>query len=287
MNDCVSVVIPTYNRAHLLARTVPTFVQAGVDEVVLVDDASTDDTPAEAERLAREIPQLRYFRLPRNRRQMYAKNFGVTRSTCPLIYFGDDDSIMAPDSIPLLVSTLRERQADIVGAKALYAEQAADIVNVADFINRSAIFAADVKDIVDLSKLRFKFTFSTPDAVETPVTQACFLIRREWAQRVVFDEGYVLNGYREETDFLLRAHIAGARIFYQSQAVQVNLPREEATGGAHAAGHLVWLLACIYNNWRFLRRNYPPLMQQQGVRWNLYKLQWDFMMRGMGRTLRH
>ena len=282
----MSVVIPTYNRARLLERTVPTYVQPGVEEILLVDDASSDDTRAAAALLARNIPQLRYFCLPRNRRQMFAKNFGVTQAKTPLIYFGDDDSIMAAGSIPLLMQTLEEKRADIVGAKALYAQGPDDVLDLAGLIGRHEVFTDDITKIADLETLQFNFTLSTREAVEIPVTQACFLIRREWALRVGFDEHYILNGYREETDFLLRAYLAGARILYQSRAVQVNLPREEATGGAHAAGHMVWLLACVYNNWRFLRRNYPLLMRRQGVRWNLYRLQWEFMTRGMGRTLR-
>lgn len=285
MDSCVSVIIPTYNRAHLLKKTVPTYVQDGVAEIILVDDASTDNTREVAEQLSRQIPLLRYVVLPKNRRQMYAKNIGIEQAKYPLLYFGDDDSVLGPESIPIMMATLLEHQADIVGAKALYAQSHGDMQHLCEWIVRHEVFTDNILDIVDLSTLSFNFTLSTREAIATPVTQACFLIRREWARQIGFDEEYILNGYREETDFLLRAHVAGARIFYQAKAVQVNLPRHEATGGAHAAGRVMWLLACIYNNWRFLKKNYPAFMAQQGVRWNLYQLQWDFMMRGLRKTL--
>ena len=41
---CISVIIPSYNRAHLLQTTIPTYFQEGVGEVIIIDDCSTDNT---------------------------------------------------------------------------------------------------------------------------------------------------------------------------------------------------------------------------------------------------
>lgn len=62
----ISVVIPTYNRAHLLSQTGPSYIQPGVAEIVVVDDGSTDDTPHIVRSLARQYPIIRHFRLRSN-----------------------------------------------------------------------------------------------------------------------------------------------------------------------------------------------------------------------------
>ena len=94
----VSVIIPTYNRAERLRGTVESFVaqQYPSDrfEIILVDNASTDDTPAEIERLATEFPRIRG--LVENRRGAHwARNAGATVSLGEILYFTDDDMLAA------------------------------------------------------------------------------------------------------------------------------------------------------------------------------------------------
>ena len=56
----ISVVVPSYNRAHLLKRTLPTYInQEDVIELILVDDCSTDDTEKVVKELQNEYPQIR------------------------------------------------------------------------------------------------------------------------------------------------------------------------------------------------------------------------------------
>ncbi len=96
----VSVIIPTYNRAERLRATVESFVaqQYPSDrfEIILVDNASTDDTPAEIEQLATEFPRIRGLVEPR-RGAHWARNAGATVSLGEILYFTDDDMLADPD----------------------------------------------------------------------------------------------------------------------------------------------------------------------------------------------
>ena len=58
----VSVVIPTWNRAATLGRAIVSAACQNPAEVVVIDDASTDDTPGIVEQLQGVYPCIRYVR---------------------------------------------------------------------------------------------------------------------------------------------------------------------------------------------------------------------------------
>jgi glycosyltransferase involved in cell wall biosynthesis len=100
----ISVVIPTHSRPHLLPRAVESAFAAGTDvEVVVVDDASTDNT-AEA---CRALKGISYIRLDHNQGVAGARNVGVLSSSAEYIAFLDDDDLRLPGSLDLQLNILR------------------------------------------------------------------------------------------------------------------------------------------------------------------------------------
>ena len=85
----VSVVIPTYNRAHLITRAVESALRATQegDEVIVVDDGSTDNT---AEVLASYRDRIVYKHTT-NGGAGRARNIGIQLAHHPLIAFLDSD----------------------------------------------------------------------------------------------------------------------------------------------------------------------------------------------------
>lgn len=102
----VSVIMPSFNRAHLLPLTIPTYLQEDVLELIIVDDCSTDNTQSVVAELQKEYPQIVYVRNQRNSKQTFSKNVGIGLAKGEYIYFGDDDSILLPNSIKYLKETL-------------------------------------------------------------------------------------------------------------------------------------------------------------------------------------
>jgi glycosyltransferase involved in cell wall biosynthesis len=99
----VSVIIPTHERPHLLARAVNSARAAGTGvEVIVVDDASTDETAE----VCRGLPDINYVRIERNQGVAGARNVGILVSTGKYIAFLDDDDLRLPGSLDLQVEAL-------------------------------------------------------------------------------------------------------------------------------------------------------------------------------------
>jgi glycosyltransferase involved in cell wall biosynthesis len=109
----VSVVIPTYDRAQLVTRAIRSALAAlsPGDEVVVVDDGSTDDTARAVEEFG---PPVRLLRLP-HRGAGAARNAGLAAAHGPLVAFLDSDDEWFPDKIALQRVFL-ERRPDVLYA---------------------------------------------------------------------------------------------------------------------------------------------------------------------------
>ena len=97
----VAVVIPTYRRPGLLEGVVRALEQQTIDpsryEVLIVDDASDDDTAATLQDLAaRTTVDLRPVIAERNGGPASARNIGWRASSAPIIAFTDDDCVVEP-----------------------------------------------------------------------------------------------------------------------------------------------------------------------------------------------
>lgn len=97
----VTVVVATYCRSALLPRLVGALERQTLDperfEVVIVDDASTDDTFSVLEELAARSPlRIRPFRQAVNGGPGPARNRGWRASQAPVVAFTDDDCVPEP-----------------------------------------------------------------------------------------------------------------------------------------------------------------------------------------------
>lgn len=96
----ISVVIPTYNYAHVLRRAVQS-VACQLDEeceLLVIDDGSTDDTPAVVRTLPEMPGKLRFLR-KENGGPASARNCGVVETTGDYLIFLDADDEMAPGAL--------------------------------------------------------------------------------------------------------------------------------------------------------------------------------------------
>lgn len=122
----VSVIIATHSRPQLLPRAVESAFAAGEDvEVVVVDDASTDETAA----VCRNLKGIKYIRAERNQRTAGARNLGILAASAPYISFLDDDDWRLPNSLDEQIARLEEDEnCGVCYGQYLLADQAGEIL---------------------------------------------------------------------------------------------------------------------------------------------------------------
>lgn len=106
----VSVVVPTYNRAELLKRTIESILAQTVLplEVIVVDDGSTDHTPDVCAAFGESI---RYIR-QENQGLSMARNTGIRTSRGDWIAFCDSDDLWRPRKLEIQLAALDSTGAD-------------------------------------------------------------------------------------------------------------------------------------------------------------------------------
>ncbi|MCL6557363.1 MAG: glycosyltransferase [Firmicutes bacterium] len=102
----VSVIIPTYNRAHLIGRAIRSVLEQTYQdfEIIVVDDGSSDNT----EEVVKSFndPRIRYIRHEQNRGGSAARNTGIRAARGEYIAFLDSDDEWLPEKLERQVQTL-------------------------------------------------------------------------------------------------------------------------------------------------------------------------------------
>jgi len=97
-NPLISIVVPTRNRARLLPRLFESVLSQTYPhwELIIVDDASTDDTQLVLRGYQATHPQLKIITLPAHGGAGRARNAGVDAAQGAYIAFLDDDDVALP-----------------------------------------------------------------------------------------------------------------------------------------------------------------------------------------------
>lgn len=123
----VSIVLPTYKRAHLLAQAIRSVLgQTHANlELIVVDDNSPDDTAAVVQSF--DDPRIRYVKNDPNLKLPRALNRGFAMARGDYLTWTSDDNLMAPTAIEKMVGALAGGDCDFVYADYwMFSEQDAD-----------------------------------------------------------------------------------------------------------------------------------------------------------------
>ncbi|MFC3175201.1 glycosyltransferase family 2 protein [Novosphingobium bradum] len=108
--NSISVVIPNYNRADLIGETLETLLRQtrAPDELIVVDDGSTDDSVAEISRFGDRVRLIRQ----ENAGPAKARNRGLAEATGEFIQFFDSDDLCSLNKLEVQSAALRRTGAD-------------------------------------------------------------------------------------------------------------------------------------------------------------------------------
>ncbi len=218
----VSVIVPTFNREHLVGRTIESVLRQtyAAVEVVVVDDGSTDGTAARIARDHGGDARVRYFR-KENGGPATARNHGFRQARGAYVALLDSDDTWAPWKLSLQVRCMeRHPEVGMTWTDMEMIDPDGEVVDGAylrhmyrayRWFKDEELFprtfalraiAPDLADVVGDARLRTGEIFSQMimgNLVHTSTT----LLRRERLERVGgFDESLHLSG--EDYDFHLR-----------------------------------------------------------------------------------
>jgi GT2 family glycosyltransferase len=252
-NPRASVVVPVHDQLALTLRCLHALARSGdraAFEVLLVDDASDDATPARL--LA--VEGLRYLRTPTNLGFIGACNLGAAQARGKVLVFLNNDTIAQPGWLDALLDTF-ERFPDtgLAGSKLVFPDGR---LQEAGGIVHADGQPANYGRFQDPADPRFNF-----------VRQADYCSGAALAiPRGLFDalggfDPHFSPAYFEDTDLAMRVHARGLKVRYQPASVVVHL--EGATSGtdtrcgikAYQASNMLK----FRDRWQaVLQRDYPP-----------------------------
>lgn len=112
MSKRISFLIPTFNRADYIAEAIRSITQqmGGDDEIIVVDDGSSDATPAVLSDMGDRITAIRQD----NAGKSVALNRALDHAGGAYIWICDDDDLLCPDAVATLSALIEESRADFV-----------------------------------------------------------------------------------------------------------------------------------------------------------------------------
>ncbi len=118
MNPYISIIIPAYNEAGKIKDTLENIKCIDeINEIIVVDDGSSDDTSKIASSV--ESEKLKLFTLERNKGKGYALNYGlkIAMEKADIIGFLDGDLGNSSKEVKKLIDPILNNEADVIIAK--------------------------------------------------------------------------------------------------------------------------------------------------------------------------
>ncbi len=110
MPSLVSIIIPTYNRVHLLGETLDSVISQTYQhwECLVIDDGSTDHTTELMEFYQEKDARITYYQRPLDRPKgaNACRNYGFELSEGEYINWFDDDDLMKPEKLEVQLNSL-------------------------------------------------------------------------------------------------------------------------------------------------------------------------------------
>lgn len=189
----VSVIIPTYNRAHTLQKSIESVLSQTYSdlELIVVDDGSTDNTEETVKAISDR--RLRYF-YQDHQGACSARNAGILLARGEYIAFQDSDDTWLPCKLEVQLQELQKTGADIITCHMLMTDKSGNLISIPN-VHHSQFF--------------------TQENIPTGIGTQTLLMKKTVADSICFDPE--LPRF-QDMEWLLRA-LQKYRVYCMSQAL--------------------------------------------------------------------
>lgn len=230
--SALSIVIVTFNSAHVVLDCLHSVAEIDDIEVIVYDNASSDDT---VELVARKFPSVVVIEGARNEGFAVGVNRGVAASTSPLVMLLNPDAVIDEGAVRTLIETLNDRPLGIVAPLVVHPEGLVKVASAGHFPSPSAMLT-HYSGLSRLPGIRGHYLL-LDDASRERYTQvdwvsgACLMTSRAtWDAVNGLDQRWFM--YAEDIDFCWRVSRLGGVSIMDSSATATHLVGE--SDGARA-----------------------------------------------------
>ena len=209
----VSVVLANWNGADLTIPCIESLLKCDYSnvQIIVVDDASTDSS---CDRISERFPRVELIRQPTNQGVSAARNRGIERafeSSCDYVLFLDNDTVVEPSLIRLLVAGAQAHGNSVaVGPKIYYLRDPNRLWFACGRLSLwTGIYANSARNEIDAGQY--------DQETRMDVGSSCCLLVPAAILRAVggFDPRFTWN---EDVDWSLRCRRSGYGIVYWPKA---------------------------------------------------------------------
>lgn len=159
----ISIIIPTFQRAHLLARAYRSVANQTFEdwELLIIDDGSSDGTEVMAKKWQESDPRIHFYKRPTDRKKgaSTCRNIGIENAKGSMIAFLDSDDEWYEERLEACVKYMQAHQinalysgAEIRGKSASYLRTSRELIqgeSLFDFLLKNDSFIPTPSLIVD------------------------------------------------------------------------------------------------------------------------------------------
>ena len=242
MNPLVSIIIPTYNRAHLIGETLDSVLAQTYTnwECIIIDDGSTDDTETVIVNYIKKDSRFQFYKRPANKRKgaNSCRNYGFDIAEGDIIQWLDSDDLLAEFALELyIIEFNKSPNIDVVVAKLQMVDMVSDLI-----IKENSIISENLIEDYFVGKVTYY--------ISGPFWRSKFLKE----QNYLFDESI---GNLDDWDFNLRM------LYQNPEIVYIERPLIEYRIHQSSLSHEIGKLNIIeVNSELFAREKHLKLIEQ-------------------------
>jgi GT2 family glycosyltransferase len=246
----LSVVIVTYNRCSDLEDLLDSLFSMSEipNEILVVDSNSTDGTKS----LVKKYP-IKYISINEKSR-IKARNIGFQNAKGDILSFLDDDVIMSKGWTKAILEPYKSMEVGGVGGRVLPLDETEQVSNIPEKYRA-------IGKVFDNGFVSNNYDVSTKLPIEVDTLIGCNMsFRRKCLFEIGgFDDNFLGNCYREETDVSVRVKKLNCKLMYQPRALVWHKYKGKKIDRK-------WFYWYSYNHFYFCFKNLQPVRTTKFVR---------------------